>query len=429
MQYGSQRHQLNQLLQLTVEALDNWDEVRLVYSDWRRILTATPSLAIFSTPEWLEPWWQSYGAGASLKFLVLRDAAGTIVAMAPLYVTVVDSIVGRLRLARLVGDGSGDSDNLGLICPPGNEDAVARAVLRWIAASSCCDVCQLNTLSFPNDLAIALKRLLRTPFWARSYFQQPQVAVTLPATWDEYLQQLSSKERGKIGNLARRLEKEFATEYVRISSPDDLDSRLDRLFELHRMRWARRNESGSFAITERRAFYRKVAAKFLQRGWLEFWFLELDKIQVAAQFAFAYRGVAYSLQEGFDPEYSSRSVGYVLRSHVLRRMIEVGMRKYDFLGGEGKSKLRWGGEQSRYLDIHIARRFSRGGAFLACRTVAHACKNLGHNILPPKIFGIVKALVRRNAQNHPAETQVGQDASAPPKRETQLQPARLSIWS
>lgn len=414
---------------MKIESLRNWDDVKPYYPDWKRILDAAPSLTIFSTPEWLQAWWQSYGAGASLYFLLLRNDTGTIVSMVPLYVTAADSLFGKLRLARLVGDGSDDSDNLEFICLPGREDEAARAVLRWIKTSFCCDLCQLNTLSFPSALATAFERHLRTPFWAKSCFQRPRVAVNLPAAWGEYLQQLSPKERGKIGYRARRLEKEFTTDYFRVASPDDLYPHLDRLFQLHQMRWARRNEPGSFSVPERRTFYRKIATEFLRHGWLEFWFLELNKVQVAAQFAFAYRGVAYSLQEGFDPNYSSKSIGYILRSHVLRRMIEAGVRKYDFLGGEDDSKLRWAGEQSQYLDIHMAPRYSRGGAFLMCRKMIYACKNLSRDRLPAKIRGIFKVLFGRNEQSAAAETQAAEDIPASAKREAQLQPFHLSLWS
>jgi CelD/BcsL family acetyltransferase involved in cellulose biosynthesis len=414
---------------MKIKSLRYWDEVKLYYCDWRRILDATPSLTIFSTPEWLQAWWETYGEDASLKFLLLWDDAEIVVAMVPLYVIAVDSLFGKLRLARLIGDGSDDSDNLEFICLPGREDEVVVAVLRWIETSFCCDLCQLNTLSFPSALATAFERRLRPPFWAKSCFQRPRVVVNLPATWGEYLQGLSSKERGKIGYLRRRLEKEFTTDYFRVTSSNDLYPRLDRLFQLHQLRWARRNEPGSFSGLERRTFYRRIAAEFLRNGWLEFWFLELNKVQVAAQFAFAYRGVAYCLQEGFDPNYSSKSVGYILRSHVLQRMIEVGMRKYDFLGGEGDSKLRWAGEQSQYLDLHIATRFSRGGAFLVCRNMILACKNFIRVHLPAKLLRGFKVLFYRNTQRLATESQASEDISASAYREARLQPVRLSLWS
>ena len=36
------------------------------------------------------------------------------------------------------------------------------------------------------------------------------------------------------------------------------------------------------------------------------------------------------------------SVGYVLRGRLLRNLIDRGIRRYDFLGGEDESKTRWG---------------------------------------------------------------------------------------
>jgi hypothetical protein len=414
---------------MKIESLRDWNDVKSYYLDWNRILDAAPGLTIFSTPEWLQAWWESYGADASLNFLLLRDDAGMIVAMAPLYVAVADSLFGKLRLARLVGDGSDDSDSLAFICLPGREDEAVRTVLGWIETSFCCDLCQLNTLSFPSALAIAFERQVRPSFWAKSFFQRPRVVVNLPATWDEYLHQLSSKERGKIGYQTRRLEKEFATNYFRVTSSTDLYPRLDRLFQLHQMRWVRRNELGSFSVLSRRAFYRRIAAEFLRNGWLEFWFLELDGLQVAAQFAFAYRGVAYCLQEGFDPNYASKSVGYILRSHVLRRMIEVGMQKYDFLGGEGDSKLRWAGERSQYFDIHIAVRFSRGGAFLICRKLTLACKNSIREYLPTDWLRVFKVLFSRNTRKSTIDGLAAEDITASPSREAQLESVRLSLWS
>ncbi len=412
---------------MKIESLSDWNEVKSYYLDWNRILDAAPSLTIFSTPEWLQAWWESYGAHASLHFLLLRDDAGMIVAMAPLYVTAVDSVFGKLRLARLVGDGSQDSDGLEFICLPGREDEAVRAALSWIKTSFCCDLCQLNTLSFPSALAIAFERQLRSPFWAKSCFQRPRVTVNLPATWSEYLQQLSSNERGRIGRQTRRLEKEFTTDYFRVTSSNDLYPSLDRLFQLHQMRWARRNKPGSFSVPERRMFYRKMADEFLRNGWLEFWFLKLNGVQVAAQFAFAYRGVVYILQEGFDPNYSSKSVGYILRSHVLRRMIDVGMRKYDFMGGESDSKLRWAGERSQYLDIHMAARFSRGGAFLVCRKAILSCKNVIRDHLPSQWLGLLRALLGRNTQHSTTEAQVAEDISG--SANPAAPPVRLSLWS
>jgi CelD/BcsL family acetyltransferase involved in cellulose biosynthesis len=107
-----------------------------------------------------------------------------------------------------------------------------------------------------------------------------------------------------------------------------------------------------------------MARAFVARGWLEFWLLKLDGDPVAAQFAFRYRDTVFSLQEGFDPAYSTDSVGYALRAHAIRQFISEGVRRYDFLGGQSPIKQRWGARPGVYLSIRFARPSSRGNAYL-----------------------------------------------------------------
>jgi len=52
-------------------------------------------------------------------------------------------------------------------------------------------------------------------------------------------------------------------------------------------------------------------------GSLELWLLDLDGRTVAAQCGLRYGELVCALQEGFDPDYATDSVGYVLRSYVL----------------------------------------------------------------------------------------------------------------
>ncbi len=82
----------------------------------------------------------------------------------------------------------------------------------------------------------------------------------------------------------------------------------------------------------------------MARKWLEFWLLELDGKAVAAQFRFRYRDTFFALQEGFDPAYSTDSVGHALRGYVIRQLIAEGVRRYDFLAGQDPSKDRLGAQ-------------------------------------------------------------------------------------
>jgi CelD/BcsL family acetyltransferase involved in cellulose biosynthesis len=175
---------------------------------------------------------------------------------------------------------------------------------------------------------------------------------------------LSRKERTKVRTRGRRLERRYDMEIRVCRDEQSLPAYLETLFTLHEKRWQVRGEPGSFGSAQRRTFYRKMSARFLRRGWLDLSQLAVNGKVVAAQLGFRFRGTEYSLQEGFDPDYSGDSVGYVLRACNLQRLIGDGIRRYDFLAGRDPAKDRWGASHEAYLDLQFARPRSAGAAYL-----------------------------------------------------------------
>jgi CelD/BcsL family acetyltransferase involved in cellulose biosynthesis len=155
-----------------------------------------------------------------------------------------------------------------------------------------------------------------------------------------------------------------------------------------------KGKPGAFASAQRCEFYYSMAASFMERGWLEFWIMALDGKAAAAQFGFRYRDAVYSLQEGFDPAYSSDRVGYVLRAHVLKTLIGQGVRQYDFLGEEDPSKNRWGANVGSYADIHFARPLTRGALYLRIDQTTRSLKGWFRTNLPAPVL---RALRKRKS--------------------------------
>jgi CelD/BcsL family acetyltransferase involved in cellulose biosynthesis len=155
------------------------------------------------------------------------------------------------------------------------------------------------------------------------------------------------------------------------------------------MRWTGRGEAGAFAGNARRDFYQRMAVAFLQRGWLEFWRLELDGETVGAQFCFRYNDTVSLLQEGFHPKYASEKIGYALKAHLLQEMISSGARRYDFLGGADSYKSKFGAHQENYLNLFIAGPSKRGRIYLQVQKQKRAIKAWLKRTLPA---GMVAAL-------------------------------------
>lgn len=390
---------------LTVSKISTWNELQALYPVWKPLLQECSGPTIFSTPEWLGAWWCAFVSDNELVALVFRNALNEIVGLAPFY---KDRLTGPLyfsvRRLRLVGDGSGDSDNLDLIVRRGYEEAYVQALLAWLTTEPGWDVCELNTLPPDSSSLPEMIRELKACRWTCRQVETPRSTISLPEKWEDYLCQISKKEKTKINYYTNRLKRRFEVSFSRCTGENELQACLDTLFELHRKRWESRHEPGSFASTERRAFYYDMARSFLKQKWLEFWQLKLDGRTVAAQFGFRYRDTVYSLQEGFDPALSSDRVGYILRAHALKTLMMEGVRRYDFLGGENPSKDRWGAQISHYVDIHFARPHSRGGAYLRLDDAVRVSKGWLKSKLPASALEAVRR-VYRAAHRTPAAGQ------------------------
>jgi CelD/BcsL family acetyltransferase involved in cellulose biosynthesis len=395
-------------MKLSLRAYENLDELGALRATWDELLSRYPAATTFSTWEWLSCWWRCFGKNQQLLVLAMFDS-GSLVGLAPFSISREHEGWFSLRVVRLMGDGSGDSDNLDLPVRPGFERAFAEAILQELRQRRReWDVCRFNTLPPDSLVASCLTEALRSSSWTFFEYSSKSSAVPLPESWELYAQALSGEDRKNLVRYARRLQLRYTTRIYRCSEQEDLPPCLEALFRLHQGRWKNARESGSFSSTERREFYTLVSRLLLARGWLELWALELDGKIAAVQFAFRYGGKVFQLQEGYDHERTSDRLGYVLRGEVLKQLILERVRIYDFLGGEDPYKARWGAQQDHYRQIHFARSLGIGAAWLQFVDKAARGKEWLRRRLPSsawrllhKAHLVVKGTAHSSSENDP----------------------------
>jgi len=349
-----------------LRAFQSLDELAQLRLEWEKLLSSYPLATTFSTWEWLSSWWRAFAGEQQLLVLAAFSCNSELVGLLPLSISRLH-VVQRfsLKLLRLMGDGSSDSDNLDLPMRPGYEEQIAAAFIEYLGRNRHhWDVCQLNTLPVGSPMAIAVTTLLQRASWMVVRQQRVASAIPLPGSFEEYRSRLSSEDQKNLARYSRRLEKRYATQIYRCADASQISAALEAMFRLHQARWQAVGKTGSFAAEERRRFYYDLSRLLLDRGWLELWVLELNGEVAAVQYAFRYGKTVFQLQEGFDPSRSSDRVGFVLRGRVLESLISEGVTKYDFLAGEPGYKARWSAELRHYNDLHFARRFSLGSIYL-----------------------------------------------------------------
>jgi CelD/BcsL family acetyltransferase involved in cellulose biosynthesis len=359
-------------------------ELERIRPQWNDLLESYSLATTFSTPEWLIPWWRNFAGNQKLLSLAFFAADSRLVGLALLSLSkrrVVKPV--SLSLLRLMGDGSQDSDNLDIPVLPGFEQRVAESLIRFLKKGTVkWDFAEFNTMPPHSPMAQALRQLFAKNSWVMVEKQRPASVISLPSSWEEYIQVLSSEDRNNLVRYARRLEKRYAVRIYRCSSEEQLPRCLEALFAHHQARWHAAGEAGSFGSTERRNFYYELSRLLLKQDRLDLWALELDDEIAAAQFAFRYRDTVFQLQEGNNPKHTSDRVGFLLRGHVLKELIAQGVRTYDFLGGQPGYKSRWGAQAGHYMDFRFARSFTAGAAYVAGTRNARAAKEWLRRALP-----------------------------------------------
>jgi CelD/BcsL family acetyltransferase involved in cellulose biosynthesis len=372
----------------------NLDELQGLRTAWDELLSVYPLSSTFSTWEWLSCWWRSFGRDRALLVLALFGTDRRLDGLA-LFSISEERFAGpvRLRVLRLMGDGSADSDNLDLPVRPGFEQAFAEVVFRYLEEHRALwDLWELSTLPVHSPVATAIAACAASGNWRCCEYFSPSSAILLPDTWEQYLGKISSEDRKNLVRYTKRLNRRYKTEIYRVTKEEEMPRCLDALFRLHQERWQSSGEAGSFSSSARQEFYDRLSRCLLSRGWLELWVVELDGEIAAVQFAFRYRDTVYQLQEGYDHSRPSDRIGYVLRGEVLQQLISERVEKYDFLGGEDAYKARWGAEPSRYRRICFARALTLAAFLLWATDASQRSKNWLRRTLPSPAWELLHRL-------------------------------------
>jgi len=383
--------------QLRVKRFESWDDIRRVSPAWDELLADSASRTIFLTWEWLTAWWNVYGSSRELFLLGCLASDGSLVGVAPLYRMRCRAWPGLwLRVLRLVGDGTYDSDNLDLVIRRGNEGSVVEAFLDWLLCHRAeWDVLELNAIPSESRVFPLLVEKHSQHRWPCQRRETPHAVLPLPSDWQSYLASLSANMRSSISRRMQRLERTHAMRLRRCDKAQDLPEFLDLLFPMHTARWQARGQEGAFSGTRRKKFYSEVTEKCLAQGWLAFWLLELDGRAAALELGFQYSNAYYFLQGGFDTGLSSLGVGIVLKAKILQALVQEGVRCYDFLGGGEDYKLRWGAELRSYHNLRCALPGSKGALYLKMETSLGRTKEWVRARIPATTWELLRKTYRR----------------------------------
>ncbi len=303
--------------------------------EWDALHAATGG-SPFMSAAWHAGWVAS-GEGKAADdsgVLVQRSGAGAVEALFPFSIR-------RVRYRRVpfrtltwaIGDTSAP-DHLDVLAVPGADLApLARRVfgLPW-------KVIHLGALADPAPAARRLADELVALGCHAEYRSDHRCPyIELPASWEGFLRGMSSARRETIRRKERALFKRGQVEVEQVP-PERFEEGWDTLVSLHEQRWGRGGVlSGPNRVAQHRPMVTHEGAAW--ETWLSI--LRVDGRPVAAWYGFASHGTVSYYQGGRDLAWGRDSVGQVLMGIMIRRAIERGFRRFDFMRGEESYKYTW----------------------------------------------------------------------------------------
>ncbi len=343
-------------------------ELESLRPGWLALLERSSANEAMLTPMWLLPWWRTFGSlgGRQLRVGLFHEGA-RLIGLAPLLRRRYwhRGIIPFTRLEPLgTGESAGDrvwSDYLNIIAERGAEGRVAGALAGALAAGELgsWDELVLPRTDGENPMPALLAEVLGrhgmrtecTPVGAAPY-------IPLPATWEAYLQVLSSSHRYFLKRSLRDFERWAGgdVELLSAGSPQELDEGRRILVELHTERWEADGRSGAFGSARFCAFHEAVQREMLGAGALDLLWLRARGRPVAAVYSLRWGGKVSFYQSGRCTDLPANvRPGVVLHAYAIRRAIQAGLREYDFLAGVSRYKMQFAPATRPLVEVRVAR--------------------------------------------------------------------------
>ncbi len=320
-------------------------------SEWEALHAHSPTATIFNSPAWCSTWWRHFGGTGQPHVLTARAQNGQLVGLAPLVVTLDEAHLPPRPVIRFVGHND-LCDYLDMLVAPGYEEAVVEQFLETWLGLSCEYELDLHTLPPTSPLLQSLPILGRQRgLKVTRTVQEVCPVVTLPDTWEAYLNQLDAKDRRELRRKLRQAGQRALTGWYYITRPLQIVEDLPVFFALLR---ASSPEKAAFMDERREAFFRDVIPTLARRGWVWLAFLHVDGQPAASYLCFDFRGEVQVYNSGFDPKLAvGISPGWILLGYLIERAIFLGRRRWNFLRGSEEYKYQFGAKSEPVYHLRV----------------------------------------------------------------------------
>jgi CelD/BcsL family acetyltransferase involved in cellulose biosynthesis len=170
--------------------------------------------------------------------------------------------------------------------------------------------------------------------------------IELPATWDAYLASLDGHDRKEVRRKIKRAEAEASA----VLDSTNVETPTPQLEQIFQFMEAAGGSAGRKARWMFRSHFRSAAAALHAQGLLQVGMLRLNGNPAAGLICLRGPAGPMTWATGYDEQYKASSPGIVTFAMTIRRAIECGSRRIDFLRGQYPYKYSLGAKD---VPLHV----------------------------------------------------------------------------
>jgi tetratricopeptide (TPR) repeat protein len=326
--------------QMRIDVIDNFDDFNALRRDWDAVYEADPEAHFFLSWQWLSDY---LTVNRTVWFVLAAKSNETDARYAAFLPMRMQTLFDKERgfTNEFIPAGVWFSDYTGILSRPDVEEEAVVAFAEYIRRKLNWSCLQLDNLMMSDKrLRLFLKVLKKIDFshrWLGYRFPDDPwdhgicPLISLPQSWDEYLQQLSGNNRQKIRRLLKKIESSD-TYRITLSGSDSFTKNLTTLLDFWKTKWKPRKGEDTESIARMNHWMLSRCAANGRLFLPVFWHGERLVAAHATLIDDCKKSFLFFIT-GRDESYREMPAGYLLHAYSIRHAIEHGFTDYDFLRG------------------------------------------------------------------------------------------------
>lgn len=170
---------------------------------------------------------------------------------------------------------------------------------------------------------------------------EPSFYITLTNNFNDYLKNRSSKFRNYLKRMEKKLNSIGNVEVVTLKDSSAISEAYNHILSIEKKSWKHKQRTAISSIKKQQEFYRFFCASAHENKWLHLHFLFLNNNPIAYDLGLIKCNTYWYLKTSFIEEFRQFSPATILRSKLIEKLINSGIKFFDFPGDPYEWERQW----------------------------------------------------------------------------------------